>query len=204
MQKKTKGLVAGAAGVALMLSGTTLALWSDSASVDGATISSGNLAITAASSSWKDTSPDRTDSPHGIELSEFKMIPKDEITGTYSLTASLEGENMVAKLGFHPGASSGALDDVLQVDAVIKDENGNEVSVNPFDSSDTLYLVSADNGGDTSGADLVVGNGDTLTVTLTVTFPDQQNRDHVQESVSLAGSSVSLDQVRDAAAPGYN
>src|SRR5699024_5589806 len=101
-------------------------------------------------------------------------------------------------------AGQGDLDNVLDVNAVIKDENGNEVNVNPFDPSDTLYLVSDDNGGDTSGADLVVGNGDTLTVTLTVTFPDQQNRDHTQESVSLAGSSVSLDQVRDAAAPGYN
>jgi predicted ribosomally synthesized peptide with SipW-like signal peptide len=42
---KVKGIVAGVAGAALLLSGSTFALWSDQASVPGGEIMAGNLAI---------------------------------------------------------------------------------------------------------------------------------------------------------------
>lgn len=45
MKKKTTGIIAGAAGAALLMGGSTFALWSDSVDVPDSTITSGNLAV---------------------------------------------------------------------------------------------------------------------------------------------------------------
>ncbi|WP_410602946.1 TasA family protein, partial [Bacillus sp. SIMBA_008] len=47
MNKKLTGIVAGAAGAALLLSGGTYALWYDSAEAPGGTITAGNLDVAA-------------------------------------------------------------------------------------------------------------------------------------------------------------
>ena len=47
MNNKTKGLVAGLAGAAVLAGGSTFALWSDSDSVDGGAITAGNLDVAA-------------------------------------------------------------------------------------------------------------------------------------------------------------
>ena len=99
MNKKLTGIVAGAAGAALLLSGATYALWSDSATVDGGTIAvSGNLDVAVLESAWVDASDDRTDNPHDIDLTSFKIIPGDTIVGSFGFDVGLEGDNMLAAL----------------------------------------------------------------------------------------------------------
>lgn len=122
MNKKTTGILAGAAGAALLLGGGTFALWSDSSSVSPNTIVTGNLDIEAAcapvlaevpeiraaaaecsTAEWFDTSGDRNDSPHPIVIGaaegSWRAVPGDEATGYYYFAGALEGDNLVATLG---------------------------------------------------------------------------------------------------------
>ncbi|MBE9926717.1 hypothetical protein G8C93_12555 [Cellulosimicrobium cellulans] len=62
MNTKTKGIVAGVAGGALLLgAGGTFALWHDDAGVAGGEIRSGFLDVEAQEARWFDVSPDRPD-----------------------------------------------------------------------------------------------------------------------------------------------
>lgn len=212
MQKKTKGLVAGAAGVALMLSGTTLALWSDSEEVNGAELTAGNLDISATDAKWKDVSDDRSDNSHDIDLSKFKIIPGDTIQGTFDVTLDLEGENMAAKVRYLDGQGdeisdvsdlvSGDL--VAGLDADIELElGGASVPVSFDDLTDGLVVYSHDNGNADPAYQLPSGNT-TVSASVTVTF-DENTSDQVltEAQATLADSQLSLEQVRSDA-HGYN
>ncbi|MFJ6417632.1 alternate-type signal peptide domain-containing protein [Paeniglutamicibacter sp. NPDC091659] len=100
MNNKTKGAIAGIAGIALLAGGTTFALWNDDVNVDGGIITAGNLDVaTVGTTQWVDTSADRTDKDHNIDLTEFKIVPGDTIQGTFGIAAALQGDNLVADLG---------------------------------------------------------------------------------------------------------
>ncbi|QCB92924.1 alternate-type signal peptide domain-containing protein [Cellulomonas shaoxiangyii] len=100
MQNKTKGILAGVAGVALLTSGATFALWTDSGTAAGGTITNGRLDVNAAAvATWADVSADRTDRGHAItDLATWRMVPGDTIEGTQALDVALEGDNLVASL----------------------------------------------------------------------------------------------------------
>ena len=202
MQKKTTGVIAGIAGAALLMGGTTFALWSDSDTVDGAEITAGNLDVAVLGDpgsqwSWQDISADRTDNSHEIDLADFRIIPGDTIEGTVALDVALEGENMVAALGANLGAASGDLTN-LDIDVAVTDSNGDPVTLN---SGGTLVFASQDNGNPDPQTLTTVGAtlDDTadVTVTVTVTFPASTGgQDHVTDSIALDGATVTLDQVR--------
>lgn len=62
MNTKTKGIVAGVAGAALLLgAGGTFALWHDEGQVAGGVIRAGHLKVVAEETQWFDVSPDRGD-----------------------------------------------------------------------------------------------------------------------------------------------
>jgi len=62
MNTKTKGIVAGVAGAALLLgAGGTFALWHDEGQVAGGVIRAGHLKVVAEDTRWFDVSPDRGD-----------------------------------------------------------------------------------------------------------------------------------------------
>ena len=202
MQKKTTGVVAGIAGAALLMGGTTFALWSDSDTVDGAEISSGNLDVAVIGDpgsqwSWEDISADRTDNSHEIDLADFRIIPGDTIQGTVALDVALEGENMVAALGAELGAADGDLTN-LDIDIAVTDSAGEPVTLN---SEGDMVLASMDNGNPHPQTLTTVGStldsSADVTVTVTVTFPASTGgQDHVTESIALDGATVTLDQVR--------
>jgi len=80
MNKKTKGIVAGAAGAALLLgAGGTFALWSDAEHVPGGTITAGTLDIKATETQWYDVSPDRQDAQDiGVPFQwDASWLPQD-------------------------------------------------------------------------------------------------------------------------------
>lgn len=200
MKKKTTGFIAGAAGAALLMSGATYALWSDSADVDGATISSGNLEVEVANQwAWTDISADRTDDPQTIDLTAFKMIPGDTIQGTIGLDVALAGDNMVAALGTELAGASGDLTN-LDIDVAVTDSTGAPVTL----AGGQMLLASADNSNNVAALTQVGATTDgtaDLTITVTVTFPASTiGQDHVNEYLTLDGATVTLDQVRAAAA----
>lgn len=219
MKKKTTGVIAGAAGVALLMGGGTFALWSDSAQVPEAAITSGNLDVAVvapgcdvsgvegqASTSpwhWADVSTDRQDSPHWINLSEFRIIPGDTIEGRIGIDVGLEGENMVAQLGADLGLEEGALD-VLDIDVTAVTQGAEACDEVPLQDG-TITLASEDNGnaaGLTTVGATAEGAAD-FTAVVTITFPETvANQDHVRETVDLSGAAITLNQVRTAV-PGY-
>ncbi|WP_120003236.1 alternate-type signal peptide domain-containing protein [Nesterenkonia muleiensis] len=200
MNKKMTGFVAGAAGVALLMSGGTYALWSDSADVDGGTITSGNLEVDFLKSSWKDVSKDRSDYPHSIDLEDFKIIPGDTIEGTFPVDVGLEGENLVADLAFVGGGEPlGELAEGLEVTYTVLDAEGEEVA-SGTGGSVTVTLASEDN----PLAENLIQVPDTtdgqaeFSVEVSVYFDtDTPERELVQSTAALAGGSVELTQVRE-------
>ncbi len=100
MNNKTKGVIAGIAGLALLGGGTTFALWSDSATLTGATITNGNLDVTATGTmAWADVSSDTVGAPVSIPIiADWQMVPGDALEGSQSLTVEVEGDNLVANL----------------------------------------------------------------------------------------------------------
>lgn len=113
MNRKTTGILAGAAGAALLIGGGTFALWSDSVDVDGATITTGNLDIEAAGEGWTwyDSSPQLAAEVASfgpeIDIDSFRLVPGDTLTGVIEFKAALEGDNLKATLAGELGAVTG-------------------------------------------------------------------------------------------------
>ena len=126
--KRRNAVIAAVAGAALLLGGSTYALWSATANMDGGTIQSGNLAITAGKSNAWDVSQDRTDqdsawvqtvgtadvpsqfidfmskTAHAIDsLQDWTMVPGDTVALAFPYKITLDGDNLVAQLGFSVG-----------------------------------------------------------------------------------------------------
>ena len=109
MNKKTKGVLAGVAGIALLAGGTTFATWSETLTQDGATITSGKLDITGVSTPvWYDVTAGRPDADattpvtgragHTIDAATWRTVPGDSAEATYSFDVALEGDNLAAQL----------------------------------------------------------------------------------------------------------
>ena len=206
--RTTTGLVAGAAGAALLVGGGTFALWSDSAAVDGGTITSGNLDVELVGEpQWQDVSADRADNPHVIDLETFRIVPGDTIEGRYGIDAALEGDNMVAVLGLAVGEASGELiaaEDGVSVTYSLVDADGAPVGdVEGIAAGQTVEIrfVSADNSAKDPALPVLPAEltGEAqYTVVVTATF-DEGTPEQVRTKAAadLAGLAVSLDQVRD-------
>jgi len=114
-RRKRKGIVAGVAAAAILLAGSTFALWSAQEQVAGGTITAGQLGLTADPASWYDVSPDREfDSPvivvdddpdplyagEAISIGDFLVSPGDQLAATFDTTVTIQGDNLVAELSF--------------------------------------------------------------------------------------------------------
>lgn len=137
MNKKTKGIIAGAAGIALLAGGATFATWSDSAMLGGGSITSGDFAIdTIGDVEWWDVSADRRDAQgkapvtenagHEItDLAQWKIVPGDVAEAAYAFDVKLAGDNLVAEL------------DLSGLDAVAA--NGGTVTYKVYQPTGTTY-----------------------------------------------------------------
>lgn len=208
MKNKTKGLIAGIAGIALLTGGSTFALWSDSATVAGGTITNGNLDIAALGTpTWQDVSDDREDGPHDIiDIAEWRMVPGDVAEGTYSFEVALEGDNLVANLGVDTTASP--LPTGVTVTYDVLDEAGTVVAEDVELGTDSTLRFAAGRDGQDDGApdntDTIVvdktaleGADANLTVVVTVSFAASTgNQVSVTEESVLGNLLVSLSQDR--------
>lgn len=171
MKNKTKGVIAGLAGLALLSGGATFALWTDTASLTGGTITNGNLDVAAIGTlAWRDVSTDRTDGPHAItNLATWRMVPGDVIEGTQGLGVALEGDNLVASLNVDTTGSTlptgmTVTYDVLHGATVV----ANDVAL----GSDVALRLAAGTSGQGAGAPV---NGVGTIVVNEVTVPTTAN-----------------------------
>lgn len=172
MNNKTKGAIAGIAGIALLAGGTTFALWNGSADLNGGTITAGNLDVAVVApakgdSVWKDVSGDRTDNSHNIDLTSFKIVPGDTIEGTFGIDAALEGENLVANLGL--SAEGNATGELLAT----AEKKGVTV---------TYSLVKADGGAVKGATDIALGT------VAPIAFTSIDNKNNVAELPTLGAT----------------
>lgn len=93
MNKVTKGALATAAGVALLLGGGgTLAVWNESVNTSAGTITAGELGLEAAEGEW-------TSNLSGVvDISSHKVVPGEVLTFTQNLTVTLVGAGIKANL----------------------------------------------------------------------------------------------------------
>lgn len=201
MKKKLTGVVAGAAGAALLFSGATYALWSDNATVDGGTITAGNLDVAAVGGQWQDVSDDRTDSPHGIDLATFHIVPGDTIQGTFGIDVGLEGDNMLAQFALSGGGLTGDLAAGLEATYTVLDGAGTVVASGTGGVADGISVVLASSDNPAPGSALVVpatvDSTADFTLQVDVTFDAATTgQDLVQTQAALADAGVALTQVR--------
>jgi len=125
MNNKTKGVIAGIAGIALLGGGTTFALWSDSATISGGTITNGNLEVEAIGPlTWADVSSDVSGTPVAIaNIANWRMVPGDTLEGSQDLDVQVEGNNLVANLLVDTTAVASLPDDVTVTYDVLRGDD---------------------------------------------------------------------------------
>lgn len=111
MNKATKGIVAGALGLGLLVGGTTFATWSDTEKLPGGVITAGNLDISVVpgQTTWQDVSEDIEGNPRAIDPATFLMVPGDKVRMTDQVQLNLAGDNISAALTVEAPALSGDL-----------------------------------------------------------------------------------------------
>lgn len=175
MKKVTKATIAGALGVVLLTGGTTFALWSDSANVNGGTVNSGTLALTPSGTpEWNDIS---TTTPVPITIADFLIVPGDTIEYTAAFTVDASGDNLSATLDVSdPVAATG--------DAALL-------------AATTVTQTFTDVGGEpvTDGAITSADDGEVINVTVTIVFDESTPGTTAQaESINLSDMTITLQQ----------
>lgn len=144
MKQSTKGaLAAGAAGVLLLGGAGSLAYWTDSGDVTGATINSGHMSLTEnGCDGWKIDG--------GAAYVAQKIVPGDSLTQVCTFTLDAVGDHLTASFGVATPTWASA--------------NGLTAEL----TKSASYKVGATT---VSSFPAVVVDGDIITATVTVTFP---------------------------------
>ena len=117
MHKALKGAAALAAAAALLLGGYgTYALWSDSETLNGGSIDSGQLALDGTTAGvWRDASAG-TPGTVIADISTFRIVPGDVLTYSLSRTVRAQGDNLQATLAADPSSVTGDPELLADVD----------------------------------------------------------------------------------------
>jgi alternate signal-mediated exported protein len=218
MSKKKNLLItsaAGVAGMALLAGGVTFALWQDSETIPGATVTAGTLDITQIGNPvWHDVSTDVAGAPIAITPAEFRIVPGDTIRGAQAIGVELDGDNIQADLTAsipEGGVISGALgnaDEGVSGTVYLIEGAYNPATFTAADAIASAPLDGTDNALATytfkNGVDTPTTGGtatdtvQTLTAVVELTFnastPEQVR---AQASAELAGIEFQLVQNRN-------
>jgi alternate signal-mediated exported protein len=117
MHKPLKGAVALAAAGLLLLGGAgTYALWSDSVTLDGGSVSSGQLAFADTTAGvWRDVS-DGAPGTTITDINTFVIVPGDILTYSLSTTLRAQGDNLAATLAAEPSSITGDAELLADID----------------------------------------------------------------------------------------
>jgi len=182
MNKITKGAIAAAAGVILLMGGAgTLASWNSSANAGaGQTITAGSLAVTAnADGVWKNGATT-------ITPSSFKIVPGDTLTYTQTFNVVASGDDLLFTLTATPGAI-----------AAVSAANPADVALAAAVTGSSSFSVAGSKiaASTTPGTYKVTTAGTTVvTVTMTVAFPYASSNASQTGAVTFGNGAVTLTQ----------
>ena len=153
MKKMTKGALVTGLGVALLLGGGgTLAVWNVEQTANAGTMAAGSMELTSSTGVWTSNLSTEPIS----DITEYRIVPGEELTYTQQLEVGLEGDQLEATLSVDTtGVTNGfsnnlALEDFTvtkagAADATITGYNGSaDVETGTYTASATLAF-NADN-----------------------------------------------------------
>lgn len=221
-KKRRKGLAWVAGGTALLLGGSTFALWSASADFGGGSVTSGDLNLVALEdTTFWDVSADRLDSTetvtgtdgsqlgHAIDDTEtWRIVPGDKVAAAFSAVATLEGDNLVGQLTLDGFGENALVNEQMAwtYEVYLGGELLAPEAELPTDGSTALMYLAAPRDGQDSG--LADANGTTVlqmeetTQEISVVVygmfdAETADRDQVLTTDSLSDLVLNLNQVRD-------
>ncbi|MDR2452984.1 MAG: hypothetical protein LBD51_00150 [Bifidobacteriaceae bacterium] len=215
---RVKGIVAGVAGVALLLGGSTFALWSASTKFETiGTINTGQMKVEPVADGVKayDVSPDRANSAdgvaneigvpgQGIDLATAQMVPGDMFAIALPFQVTMSGDNLVGRLSLFGTSESEKLPGGSYQVALFNGTTlGDGHDWTPGSTDPVTLGLLAKAGGEDAGQGSAGGEVTALPedgqikVVVFVTF-DQGLTDsqHMSLNKVLKGITVQLDQVR--------
>jgi alternate signal-mediated exported protein len=190
MNKLTKGAIATAAGIALLLGGAgTFALWNGQTTIAGGTISTGQLSIASTNGPvWKDISSTVVGGTT-VDPATQKIVPGDVLQLTQQVTLTTTGKNLKANFTFDP--TSITTDPALTAALT----EGLTATVVPATGAATLTPTGS------NAYSVVPGTASTtvVNVVFTVTFAAGTTGtvgQNIGSALNLSGLSYTLTQVR--------
>lgn len=161
-----------AAAVVLMAGFGTYALWSDSETLNGGTVSSGQLAFEGTDPGvWADASEGLPGDPI-TDITAFRIVPGDVLTYTLTRTVRASGDNLVATLAADPASISG--DPALLADVAVT----------------TGITVDGTPAGPITEAE----DGQAVVATVTLTFDEDSTNETQLQQLDLSALELTLTQ----------
>ena len=220
--RRRKGIIAGVAGAALLLSGGTFALWQATTNMSGGTITAGSLTLDGGSAAaWYDVSPDRDfDTPvavvedkskaplvegEAINIEQFLVSPEDVLAAVFEVEVGLEGDNLVAALNLNLASAAELEEGIdpfadgdLTFESAIYVDGAEAVARAPLSAgSESLGYFTTSAAHDVAGVTKVTGKV-SATVVIFVTFNNTVSADSSMEAVAaLNDAGFNLTQVRE-------
>jgi len=202
MKNKTKGLIAGVAGIALLTGGSTFAVWSSSTTVAAAEITNGDLQVSSGTTpaTWADVSSDRTRRVISA-IGDFSMVPGDTVEYVQPLEVSLKGDNLTARVTLDAAAIvSPNLSVTYRVEGL--DRSAGQAIWKPVGTATLgapldVQLYSPENTVRNNDG-IVVGTGDDLRVVAAVTLPSTATAGQAVQT-QLPALTTTVTQVRQGA-----
>jgi alternate signal-mediated exported protein len=209
---RRRAVLAGALGAALLLTGSTWALWSDSLGLGGSsTISAGDLDLTAdGTPSFYDVTGWRTDHTgypptpltqqpnHPIaSIEDYLFVPETAVEIDMPITVTMKGDNLVANLAVGDPSkldtATGGMTGAKVLKAHLYDSTGAEV---PLDANNTVMLQTPHTADGTSLAGVrEVDGAEQFTAVIQVWF-DATDQINTKTFATFADDAVTLEQVK--------
>lgn len=173
MRKSLKGAVAlGAASLLLTGGYGSLALWSDSETMNGGNINSGELSFAGSTAGvWKDVTGGGAGTAIS-DISTFKVVPGDTLTYSLTRTVNASGKHLSATLSADPASVTG--------DAALRNDMNITTSIK-VNGATTSAITSAN-------------NGDPVAVTVTFAFARSSGNASQTSSLDLSALELNLNQ----------
>ena len=188
MNKLTRGAIAGAAGIALLLGGAgTFATWNAQTTVNAGVIHSGELALVNSS----DAGTWAIGTTTVADISTHRIVPGDTITYTKTLGIKATGDNLKATLAVDFGDLSSR---VNPAGVALGTQLLSNAHVNVLSADSTIHYKNVSG----STVNLTVDPSDTtsnMTVSVTFTFPDTAGNNTQNALINLNNIQLRLDQV---------
>lgn len=173
MSNFVKGALALVTAVVVLMAGYgTYALWSDSETLDGGAVSSGQLAFEGtAPGVWADASDGLPGDPIA-DIATFQIVPGDVLTYTLTRTVQASGDNLVATLTADPSSITG--DPELLADVAV------------------TTGVTVD--GAAAGPITEANDGQAVVATVTLTFDEASTNETQLQQLDLSALELTLTQ----------